>query len=242
MVGGILKKIFCEIILILVILFSLLSLNVYSISSKDYTINPISESKLNSIWSSINIKKITEDETDSILNTPITGFDLSDNGEIVLALIDERILIIEDDGSFVCAFDFKANGSYNVRWNKDNNIELFLTRGFIIIEFTTDGELVSIKSIVENVDNQETWRLMQKEREVAYNDKVLSVENHLGPLNLLTFQSYTQLVLTGVDGHNNVLYDAGIYVVLRSLLIISFVFIWLFVFGRYFIYVCKKNN
>ena len=241
MVGGILKKIFCEIILILVILFSLLSLNVYSISSKDYTINPISESKLNSIWSSINIKKITEDETDSILNTPITGFDLSDNGEIVLALIDERILIIEDDGSFVCAFDFKANGSYNVRWNKDNNIELFLTRGFIIIEFTTDGELVSIKSIVENVDNQETWRLMQKEREVAYNDKVLSVENHLGPLNLLTFQSYTQLVLTGVDGHNNVLYDAGIYVVLRSLLIISFVFIWLFVFGSYFIYVCKKK-
>ena len=68
-----------------------------------------------------------------------------------------------------------------------------LVRGNVIIELTTDGEIVDIiKTDTDNVLNNQLWRNMQN-NEIKINDSLYTARNNMGILNFLS-STYSQIV------------------------------------------------
>ncbi len=166
-------------------------LNVYATEKYGFVTVPLSPEEKETIHENIDIKQINVTSLSEI-ESPIINFDVSESENLLLGLENKKVLILSNNGEILKCFSFNTSGSFYVKWEKDN-ILLMLVRGDIIIELTTDGEIIDIiETDTSNVNNNKLWRNTQN-NEIKVNDNLYIARNQMGVFNFFS-STYSQIV------------------------------------------------
>lgn len=203
------KRFIKMVCIIIISLLELLSLSFYSIaSSYGFETVDLPESQIEKIWENINLHKLDDFEVEEN-SLAIMSFDVSTNGNIVLGLQKNKILILNKNNDILDCFEFTNDGTFYVKWNNEN-VLLFMTRGTMILEFSLDGELVDMINVdVQNVNNNKLWNDVMYNTHVSKNGYSYNLKNNLGIFNLFTFKSYSQLIRSDENGDSIIIYDVN---------------------------------
>ena len=191
-------------------------------------------------------QKIFIGNTDIILinvpvkNAPISCFDINEYGEIALGfneLSDKSICIYNSDGSFKYGYSFKASGQFGVEWDESNLI-IFFVRGDIAALVDDNANVIEIKRISNNFQNNSYWNHKVFSTIRTVNDTTYMLRNDLGLLNLFAMSTHSKLIKIDGDGSELILYDASsdhaIKIVTFILFILMFVITAVIVIIRQF--------
>ena len=193
----------------------------YSFETSDFTNDEIKQ-----IWSSVNIR--TSDDCCSLedISAPIVSFDVHENGNILMGLINNRIIILDENQNVLRSIKFFDLGTFYVKWQNDN-ILLMLVRGSILIEFTVDGNLINVTyADCANEKNNSLWRQEITNREICINNNKYYVSNGIKLFDDF-FPFYSQLIKIDENGNKFTIYD----VQAENIIIILIVLIFIGIFG-----------
>lgn len=192
------KRLFLISIIILIILLSLV-LSAYASSLYGFESIKLSENEINQIWDKLNIKNLSTNISLDDINLPIISFDVSDEEMIILGFKNNQVIIIDKNKIIQTYLEFSNNGLFYVQWKK-NNILLYLVRGGIIVELTSNGQLINmIKTDDNNINNNFLWNEISKKTNIDIDNSTYIVKNDMGILNIFT-SSYSQLVKINSNG------------------------------------------
>ncbi len=238
------KKVLLSVFMLL-LMCTLVSPVVYATSYKpDFDYEPVAEEEQKEIWEQIALIEISVD-TDSFEQAqPIVCFDVSSEGNILLAVKNGIILVYDDENKLSCGFKFNGSGSYYAKW-RNNHILLFDVRSNMVIEFTTEGDFVQVQEAPQNsVNNNHHWNQFsdkfQQKTEINANNKTYKIINDNIFFDLLSME-FSKCVV--VDGESTtILYDVSsvrsVRMIVFTLLIVGFVLAVLFII----INKIKQNN
>lgn len=236
------KRLFLISIIILIILLSLV-LSAYASSLYGFESIKLSENEINQIWDKLNIKNLSTNISLDDINLPIISFDVSDEEMIILGFKNNQVIIIDKNKIIQTYLEFSNNGLFYVQWKK-NNILLYLVRGGIIVELTSNGQLINmIKTDDNNINNNFLWNEISKKTNIDIDNSTYIVKNDMGILNIFT-SSYSQLVKINSNGETVIIYNINntqltkiiilvIYAVLFIVLTISTISIKIIKFKRH---------
>lgn len=153
-------------------------------------------------WNNLNFKIVADNKKiDDYRNYPFNSFDVSENGDLLIGIDSsvsrKRILYVEQDSGRVIEYSCSADGTIYVNLN-ENNIQVFLVRGDIIIEFTKACELIAIYDAP--ADTQPL-----KEKVLATGDRYYSTNKfkfHIDHMN------FPLLIKESANGEQSVVYNA----------------------------------
>lgn len=168
------------------------------------------------LWNNLNLYSPEEyNPTTASINC----FDVNDNEQILVTLNDsETLLVFDSNGNIEKHFKFSTTGSYSARFNKENNIELFLVRGGHYFEFTIDGKYCNYSKCDYN-----QWMKESNFREShTINYNTYSLEK--APLTIAE-DNYARLVKTEGKGNKTVFYDVTSPQICRNILLIGILMI-----------------
>ena len=199
------KRLFLISIIILIILLSLV-LSAYASSLYGFESIKLSENEINQIWDKLNIKNLSTNISLDDINLPIISFDVSDEEMIILGFKNNQVIIIDKNKIIQTYLEFSNNGLFYVQWKK-NNILFYLVRGGIIVELTSNGQLINmIKTDDNNINNNFLWNEISKKTNIDIDNSTYIVKNDMGILNIFT-SSYSQLVKINSNGETVIIYN-----------------------------------
>lgn len=223
-------RLFSFVILFLIIITT--SNSVYAIDISGFILEDRTEEQNIGTWENINIHKIENINLDQFFNN-IVNFDVSDNS-ILIVFEDEKLCVLDKDGTVKKFFDFDLYGSYSAYFN-GKNIQLFDNRSSLIIEFDLNGNMVSINSIDESVpenffiwDDLITYNI---QTQIVNANSTYFLEAEKGTVAKLVGY-YTKLYRVDENGNETVLYDVGKNAKQKTIIII--VFFVIFELGVFF--------
>ena len=182
-------------------------LNVCASTTYGFETTNLSENEMNQIWQNINVRKSSDSVSLNSIGLPITSFDVSENGMILLGFKENKIAVINEN-NVLNFFEFSNDGSFYVQW-KDNNILLLLVRGSIIVEFSQDGQFINmIRTDGSSVQNNSLWNQIAKKNYIDIGQSSYCVKNNMGIFNFFT-SSYSQLITVDNQGNQTILYDVN---------------------------------
>lgn len=120
----------------------------------------LTEEEVRSLWESYDLQPI---EVATVPDKSIVSFDVAEDGRVAVALEDCYLLLYNSDHTPEKAYRFHVNGYYYILWVEDH-LALVTVRGDKIVEFTTDGSLISVRKTESGSDVNVAFResLMQK--------------------------------------------------------------------------------
>lgn len=125
---------------------------------------------------------------------------------IILGFKNNQVIIIDKNKIIQTYLEFSNNGLFYVQWKK-NNILLYLVRGGIIVELTSNGQLINmIKTDDNNINNNFLWNEISKKTNIDIDNSTYIVKNDMGILNIFT-SSYSQLVKINSNGETVIIYN-----------------------------------
>ena len=173
-------------IVLTILLISLLTLAVSAAGLSDLTGEAVTdETQLRQYQERLSFS--AADATGAITDR-IVSFDVNDDGRILLALENDQLAVLDQNGTQLYRFTFSESGSYYVQW-KGEHILLFSVRGDLLFELTLDGDLVSAASIKRSTDNTIILDDVQHRTEIQRNGVTYRVTKDKGIVGL--FQGYT---------------------------------------------------
>lgn len=238
------KKAVC-ILVISILLF--IGCNIISISAVDeFDTIQLTESEINRVWQSINLQLVKDVTSINEFSVPIVNFDVSKSRNIVMGLSDKQILVLDPDGNISNLFTFETYGSFYVKWN-GNNLLLFLVRSSIIVEFTLNGDLVSMVDTDDNsINNNALWNEFTKVKNIKIDNYDYYVENKMGFFDLFACQRHNRLITIDPHGNKAVLYDVNNFQVVKIavmfFVIITIIAVVLYKIFRPIVLYCKNTN
>lgn len=177
-------------------------------TSLGFETSVLSEEKISEIWEYIELEKISEPFSMETCKEPIVSFDVSESGEVLLALNNNEIVVLDADNTPQYYFRFFTYGNYRVCWQGEN-ILLFLVRSDNIVEFSLDGEQISITNAdCSKGQNNRMWNELRAKKQIKAGEYTYTARNQMGFLNNFV-SSYAQLVKTNSKESSVILYDVS---------------------------------
>ncbi len=178
------------------------------------------------IWDNIAVREVTE-----LKKAPITGFDVSESGDIAIVTTANEIAVYDKNGQSTKFYAFESSGMCYIGWNEENLV-LFSIRSSIIYEFSSDIKLISMREIDEgSIRSVQAWEKIRHRTQLTKNNYTYKVKNDIGFLNLFSGYSYSILEkIDQSDNHMYRIYDVTEEQTVRVTTILSF-FCILFVIG-----------
>ena len=118
----------------------------------------------------------------------IVSFDVNDDGQILLALENNQLAVLDQSGKLLYRFTFSVSGSYYAQW-KGEHILLFGVRSDLLFELTLEGKLVSATSIKQSTENTFILDEVEQQKEIRRNGVTYRVSKDKGLFGF--FQGYT---------------------------------------------------
>ncbi len=196
------------ILLISVLILSLLTSVSASSPLDDFSSEPFSQGKALEIWNNLNLQDLDSSTSKTWMTTSIMSFDVSDAG-IVLALEENMIALLDLNGTVIRGYSFNMVGTYGAHWNGENII-LFQNRGDLIFEFTINAEPVRVVQMNNNsIRNYQLRDELIGNRQIISGNCTYQIKNTSDMINILSSQSFSQLVRINEIGEEELIYDAG---------------------------------
>lgn len=199
------RKYFVLIICVISLFLLPEGLDACALTTYGFETTDLSEESKNQIWENIEFKKSVDSMSLDSIRLPIVSFDVSKNGMILLGLEGNKVAIV-DESKVLAFFEFSINGSFYVQWH-DNNILLLLVRGSIIVEISTNGQLINmIKADTRSTQNNTLWNQIDRKKQVDIGESSYCVKNNMGILNFFLSTS-SLLIKSDSTGSEKVIYD-----------------------------------
>lgn len=210
----------------MVVLILFLGISVNAESRYGFETTDLSPDEINQIWNSIKVRSLPETLSLDEMSTSIVSFDVSESENILIGLKNNRLIVLDNNKELLYGFQFSNDGSFYVRWEGDN-ILLLLVRGAIIVEFSTNGQLINmIEADDRSIENNNLWNQIRDRDKISINDSVYLVRNQMGFLNFFS-SSYSQLVKKDIDGKEMVIYDVStVHATKTAVMLIAVLLFW----------------
>ena len=230
------KKFWLSLFLTTFLLLSLV-LNVYATEKYGFETVPLSKEEKETVQENINFKE-TNITSLSEIESPIINFDVSESENLILGLEDKTILILNNEGKVLKSYSFQNSGRCYVKWENDN-ILLMIVRGKVIVELTTEGEIVDIiKTDTDNVLNNQLWRNMQNNK-ITANGNLYTARNNMGVLNFLS-STYSQIIKYN-NSEGTIIFDVNESQIIENLELLVFI-VLMFTFVPMIVFKANKNK
>ncbi len=220
---------------VLMMLYLVLSCSFSCFALEEFITVPISEEKEKSLWQAMCVASVPAPEDLQSGPDLIVSFDVAENGDILLGLENNQILLLDKDLNSINSFTFSTYGDFYVRWEEDAFL-LYNVRSSVISKISKEGKLIQlIKTDDKSYENNTLWRMADEDADIKVGMDNYSVKNSFGPLNLL-LPNYEKLVKTDAQGNETVLYRscpmanvkqllfAGVFIVLPVLFVCAILF------------------
>lgn len=174
----------------------------------------------------------------------IDGFAVNTNGHIAIAFSGaelKNISVYDGSGKFIRNYSFHSAGSYGVGWNNEN-LCIYLVRASILMEVDSHGNLVDMKSIINNSTNNSYWNNVVRVHTRIVNDEYYELSNNMGGIlnNLAT--SYS--ILSKTDRNKNIItiYDSSKLQYLKTLMLLIIISVFILIVIIKIIRLFKTTN
>lgn len=189
----------------IIFIASLLTIAIYAVDT-DFKTTELPKEEWNDGWSNIRFRKAGDLNK---IKGAIKSFDISESGEILLCLENNYILILDNDGNRLKAFAYNSAGSSLAAW-KGENILLFFWRGYLLVEISTDGQLLNMKEIDHSdVNNNDMLRKWQSTTQIESNGYTYIAENEGLFADMLSGNTHSKLTRIDVNGNSKTLYGSN---------------------------------
>lgn len=137
------------------------------------------------------------------LESTIRNLDVSESGELAIALNDERVIIMDQSGAILRSFRFHCDGDYVVAWS-GKNLCLHMRRYKHLYIFSQEGVMLSIID-KDDLQENEIWKKLSRQMISDEHGNCYQLGN--GGFRLIHYYSFDQLTKTDLTGETTVLYD-----------------------------------
>lgn len=168
------------------------------------TLIELDSEKQASLWEELDLRPCDMSKERS---AQITSFDVSDNGEILIGLADNEILVYNSSLELTHAYHFSVPGSFFVFWH-NNQIALFSVRGQDITFFSKDLLSYRIAQMDSNSSSELTNHFRNKTVEET-ETQVYILEKPDGIMGLFAGYRYDRLFLKDTSGIITEVYTTG---------------------------------
>lgn len=203
------------------LLFVVVALN--AITSFGFSMADVKAEEVKRVAKNIELTRISS----PLALNPVRSFDVNRNGDIVLGIYSSRlkaIYVYDSSMKFKYGYTMNIDGTFGVNWDGDK-VALYLVRGSFALYLDENGNTVQGKNIAHSVDNSVYWQKGVYATERTVNGVMYELRNNFGLLNILTMQSYSQLVKRSSEGTTEILYDVS-DVLLGYVIVTAFVFLF----------------
>lgn len=202
------RKYFILTIWVMASIFLLEGVNVNAETKYGFETEYLSSDEIDQIWNNIDVRTLPKTLSLDEISTSIASFDVNENENILIGLKDSRIIVLDNKKNLLYGFQFFDDGTFYVKW-KDDNILLLLVRGSVIVEFSTDGQLVNmIATDDKSIQNNILWNQIRNKKKISINESVYLMRNQMGILNFFS-SSYSQLIKEDINGEETIIYDVS---------------------------------
>lgn len=168
------------------------------------TLIELDSEKQASLWEELDLRPCDMSKERS---AQITSFDVSDNGEILIGLADNEILVYNSSLELTHAYHFSVPGSFFVFWH-NNQIALFSVRGQDIAIFSKgllNHRIVQVDSkSSSDLTNHFRDKTVEKTEKQTY-----MLEKPDGIMGLFAAYRYDRLILKDTSGVITEVYTTG---------------------------------
>lgn len=192
------------------------SMNIHAISESKSINSADLKAKLNLSYS--------ENVTDKDLEHIIVGFDVSNNGELAVALSNYSIIIFDHNNNPIGKLKFLDSSSFSIFWEK-SNLCIYLVRSAYIIEVTPKGEIVNTQELSDSTEADKFSRMLHNKNNVTFGNYTYFAVNNNIFLKLLMPQ-YKYSVIERIDnnsGEKTIVFDSSKKSTTIVAVIVSFV-------------------
>lgn len=141
----------------------------------------------------------------------ILCFDVNERGLIALGTETENnkcICVYTENMDFLYRINFFCNGAYGFEWNGDD-IEIYFARDRADVIVDSDGNIKSVRSYIESIENDEYFNYVLGATERTVNGANYTLKTSSGKTPLGRFGSYPFLCVTMPNGDEKILYDVS---------------------------------
>ena len=154
---------------------------------------------------------------------PIDCFAVNEDGLIAIGFsrFEKRIVCVyTSDGVFQYGYIFKDMGAFGLEWDNEN-LNIYLVRGGIIISVTPSGEVVDVLEIQDTQSNNEYSNELLYSTKRTIGNTEYSIESDIGAFLDFFAPSYSQIVITNENGERSIIYDVNDEQLFNMVLIIT---------------------
>ncbi len=229
-----------RIFLICVVLLTIYSVPTFSFAERiSFETNKMSANEKNLIKDNVEIISIQGFTPGS----NIRNFDINSDGEMLLLMVNDEIVVLNSSGNYLYGFQFNNSGTAYVEWGI-NGIWLYTVRGGIAINIDIHGNVIDLKSISSVYENREKWDFL-KNTEIEIGDTKYILRNSNGFLLNFFTDGYSELVAVDSMGEIEI-YNYGTDNFARILLVLILVIVFSIISITYLIKgikrIMKGNN
>lgn len=203
------RIIFASLIIVLSIALFLPSISATAsteISFDSLDLAELEPQKKQQLWQAHEVKEIPLQEVPS---SKIVSFDVSEQGNVAVALADQYLLVYNSDFQPINAFQFSITGSYYVFW-VDENIALMKSRSSQIIIFSKDGKLIDIFELrTDSVTNNTFSFNISTKTEEDFGKNHYFLEKPDGIIGFLSGYNYDRLICQMQSGEEHIIYSTN---------------------------------
>lgn len=185
----------------------------------------LSENEIDLFLKNVNISMLSDEPQ----KKTIECFDVNENGVIAIGCSNfdnKTVCIYSSDGDFQYGYSFECNGGFGVELY-DDILMIYFVRSDVAISVNPMGDVKSILKIQNTSGNNSYWNnsVFSTKREIGDNTYV--AKNDMGLFNVFA-SSYSQLIITNINGEERVVYDVGS--IQFSNMIVAFICVFIFIF------------
>lgn len=193
------------------------------------TLQPVtSEEELQKVVSSFEVVF----RNNEIINEEIVCFSVNEDEEIALGFNlhsgEKRVSVYNLNGEFEYGYSFSDPGSFALDWDGDL-LMIYSVRGESVLTLDNIGKCVRFEKIPGTPENRKYWSQILHSRKKTIGNVQYRIQNNMGILNLIMYNSCSQLVKIDQNGKEIVLYDASESYIKKTVLIFSLILIFIFV-------------
>lgn len=173
--------------------------------------------------SNINLSQIYDEPQKSTIEC----FDVSESELIAIgsATSEKKYISVYDaTGEFQYGYAFNCNQSFGIQWD-DTNLIIFFVRSDVAALFDSNGTNMELRMINDTIDNNSYWNHSVFSKEKELNGNMYTIKNNMGLLNVFA-SNYSQLIKTDSDGNETIIYDVSTVQTLKTVFIITAVFLF----------------
>lgn len=140
----------------------------------------------------------------------ILCFDVNESGLIALGTETENnksICVYTENMVFLYRINFICNGAFSFEWHGDD-IEIYFVRSHDAIIVDSDGNIKSVRSYTDDIENNDYFNNVLKVTERNINGKKYSLKNYSVSFTILEPNSFPILSVTK-PGEEEILYDVS---------------------------------